>query len=76
MFSQTDLKANAVSMAFKLYIKDGTRTVGCAFVDVQEKTIGVAEFVDDENFGNTEVGHLILTRIWFTMPLLIPSCSP
>lgn len=55
LFAQTDLLANAVSMALKVHVKDGGRTVGCAFVDVQEKLIGVAEFVEDENFGNTEV---------------------
>jgi DNA mismatch repair protein MSH2 len=36
-------------------MRDGGRIVGCAFVDVQEKRIGVSEFVEDENFGNTEV---------------------
>jgi DNA mismatch repair protein MSH2 len=56
LFSQTDLVANAVSMALRIQVKDGGRTVGVGFVDVQEKLIGVAEFVDDENFGNTEVG--------------------
>jgi DNA mismatch repair protein MSH2 len=56
LFSHTDLVANAVSMAIKVHVKDGGRTVGCAYVDVQEKLIGVAEYVEDENFGNTEVG--------------------
>ena len=56
LFSHTDLVANAVSMALRIHVKDGQRTVGCAFVDVQEKLVGVAEFVEDENFGNTEVG--------------------
>jgi DNA mismatch repair protein MSH2 len=55
LFSHTDLVANAVSMAIKLHMKDGIRSVGVAFVDVQEKLVGVAEFVEDENFGNTEV---------------------
>lgn len=58
LFAQTDLVANAVSMALKVVLKDGGRTVGCAFVDVQERLIGVAEFVDDENFTNTEVCHM------------------
>lgn len=55
LFSHTDLVANAVSMALKMHMKDGIRTVGVAFVDVQEKLVGLAEFVEDENFGNTEV---------------------
>jgi len=57
LFSHEDLVANAVSMASRVHVKDGQRTVGCAFVDVQEKLIGVAEYVEDENFGNTEVGR-------------------
>ena len=57
LFSHEDLVANAVSMALRVHVKEGQRTVGCAFVDVQDKLIGVAEFAEDENFGNTEVGH-------------------
>ena len=55
LFDRSDMLGNAVSMAVKLQIKEQQRIVGCAFVDVQEKMIGVAEFVDDDNFGNTEV---------------------
>ena len=55
LFSHADLLANAMSMAIRVQMKEGGRVVGCAFVDVQEKMIGVSEFVDDENFGNTEV---------------------
>ncbi|KAL1409833.1 MSH2 protein [Vanrija albida] len=54
LFAHEDLLANAVSMALRVYIKDGVRTVGAAFVDVQDKTIGVAEFPEDEHYGNTE----------------------
>ncbi|KAL7422721.1 MSH2 protein [Cryptotrichosporon argae] len=54
LFAHEDLVANAVSMALKVHVKEGGRVVGCAFVDVQEKTIGVAEFDEGENFGNTE----------------------
>jgi DNA mismatch repair protein MSH2 len=55
LFSHEDMVANAVSMSIKIQMRDGGRVVGCAFVDVQEKRIGVSEFVEDENFGNTEV---------------------
>lgn len=54
LFAHEDLLANAVSMAVRVAIKDGQRTVGAAFVDVQEKTIGVAQYAEDENYGNTE----------------------
>lgn len=55
LFEKDDLVANAVSMAIKVTMKDGMRTVGCAFVDVQEKTVGVAQYEETENFSNTEV---------------------
>lgn len=55
LFSHSDMTASAVSMAIKVFVKEGGREVGCAWVDVQEKKIGVAEFVEDEMFGNTEV---------------------
>ena len=58
LFKHTDLEVNAVSMALKVHVKEGQRTVGCAFVDVQEKLLGVAEFAEDEAFGNTEVSPL------------------
>ncbi|WVQ85977.1 hypothetical protein IAT38_008145 [Cryptococcus sp. DSM 104549] len=54
LFADRDMVANAVSMAIKVIVKDGVNTVGVGFVDVQEKAIGVSEFVDDENFSNTE----------------------
>lgn len=54
LFAHDDLLSNAVSMALRIQMKEGQRTVGAAFVDVQEKTIGVAEYAEDENFGNTE----------------------
>jgi DNA mismatch repair protein MSH2 len=56
LFEKDDLVANAVSMAIKVQVKDGMRTVGCAFIDVQDKMIGVAQFEETENFSNTEVG--------------------
>jgi DNA mismatch repair protein MSH2 len=60
LFHDRDMTANAVSMAIKVIVKDGQRLVGCAFVDVQEKEIGVAEFAEDEIYSNTEVGAELL----------------
>ena len=57
LFSDMDLSSNAVMMAVKVVAKDGGRIVGCGVIDVQEKVIRVAEYVDDENFGNTEVSE-------------------
>jgi DNA mismatch repair protein MSH2 len=55
LFDRDDLVTNAVSMAIKVSVKGEVKVVGCAFVDVQEKTVGVAEFEETENFSNTEV---------------------
>jgi DNA mismatch repair protein MSH2 len=55
LFSDMDMSSNAVMMAVKVVVKDGGRVVGCGVIDVQEKVIRVAEYLDDENFGNTEV---------------------
>lgn len=69
LFADSDMVSNAVSMAIKISDKEGMRTVGCAVIDVQEKMMRVSEFVDDENFGNTEVSparlvHRPPTLIW------------
>lgn len=54
LFASEDLLSNAVSMAIRIQMKDSQRTIGASFIDVQEKTIGVAEYAEDENYGNTE----------------------
>lgn len=55
LFANEDMAANAVTMALRVSVKEGIRTVGAAFVDSGERVLGVSEFVDDEGFGNTEV---------------------
>ena len=59
LFDKDDLVSNAVSMAIRVTMKEGIRTVGCAFVDVQEKTVGVSQFDETETFSNTEVSLLL-----------------
>ncbi|KAK1923021.1 putative DNA mismatch repair protein MSH2 [Papiliotrema laurentii] len=54
LFTDSDMVSDAVSMAIKISMKEGSRIVGCAVVDVQSKIIQVSEFVEDENYGNTE----------------------
>jgi len=58
LFADSDLVSSAVSMAIKINVKEGVRTVGCGVIDVQEKVIRVSEFVEDENYGNTEVSFV------------------
>jgi DNA mismatch repair protein MSH2 len=42
-------------MAVKLTSKSNTRTIGVAFADASIREIGVAEFIDNDMFSNTEV---------------------
>lgn len=35
--------------------KDKSKAVGVAFADTSERTLGVADFVDNDLFSNTEV---------------------
>lgn len=44
-----------IVMSLKVATKDGSRTVGAAFADVTSRSLGVAEFADNDLFSNTEV---------------------
>jgi hypothetical protein len=47
-------------MSLRLVLKDGgaTRMIGAAFADASARRLGVAEFLDDEMFSNTEVSNI------------------
>lgn len=57
LFSNTDNISSPIVMALKLIAKDGgaSRHIGVAFADASARGLGVAEFLDDEMFSNTEV---------------------
>jgi DNA mismatch repair protein MSH2 len=65
LFSSTDNISSPIVMALKLVLKDGgaTRLVGAAFADASARRLGVAEFLDDEMFSNTEVGPASTTTL-------------
>lgn len=46
-------------MAIKVSATDKTKVVGVAFADASVREIGVAEFVDNDLFSNTEVVSVI-----------------
>jgi DNA mismatch repair protein MSH2 len=54
----TDLLAAPIIIAIKVATKDKVKQVGVAFADASVREIGVAEFVDNDLFSNTEVNHL------------------
>lgn len=50
-----DLLSAPVIMSMKVSAKDKAKVVGVAFADTSIREIGVAEFVDNDLFSNTEV---------------------
>ena len=65
LFSNTDITSAPIVMAIKIGSSSGpssgavakvkSKTVGVAFADTSTRELGVAEFVDNEVFSNTEV---------------------
>jgi DNA mismatch repair protein MSH2 len=55
LFSGADLDTSPIVLALKLKIEDGVKTVGAAFADATHRTLGVAEFAENDLFSNTEV---------------------
>ncbi|BGP42822.1 MSH2 protein [Rhodotorula kratochvilovae] len=54
LFTHTDLLAAPVILALRLQVKDNVKTVGIAFADTSLQEMGVAEYVDNDLFSNTE----------------------
>ncbi|KAF8582578.1 DNA mismatch repair protein [Ramaria rubella] len=54
LFVNMDLLAAPIIIAVKVTTKDKTKLVGIAFADTSVREIGVAEFVDNDLFSNTE----------------------
>lgn len=55
LFAHTDMLAAPVIMSLKVNVKDNVKTVGVAYADTSAQKIGVAEFVDNDLFSNSEV---------------------
>lgn len=67
LFDNEDFVGHAVIMALKVSVKEGSRVIGAAFIDTQERMLGVSEYVDDDLYGNTEVRLKRTThRPWLT----------
>ncbi|GAA5902264.1 hypothetical protein JCM8208_007244 [Rhodotorula glutinis] len=54
LFTHTDLLASPMLVAIRVQVKDGVKTVGVAYADVSAREMGVAEFIDNDLFSNTE----------------------
>lgn len=55
LFQHADMLAAPVILALKVQVKDNVKTVGVAYADTSAQRVGVAEFVDNDLFSNTEV---------------------
>lgn len=49
-------------MSVRVFIRDKVKTVGIAFANTSLREIGVAEFVDNDLFSNTEVQAFIMSH--------------
>lgn len=58
LFAHTDMLAAPVIMSVKLVVKEGVKTVGVAFADTSQMSMGVGEFVDNDLFSNLEVSSV------------------
>lgn len=57
LFANSDMLQAPVILALNLRVKDSVKTVGVAFADTSVHEMGVAEFVDNDLFSNTEVSE-------------------
>jgi DNA mismatch repair protein MSH2 len=55
LFVNMDLLAAPIIIAIKVATREKSKVVGVAFADASVREIGVAEFVDNDLFSNTEV---------------------
>ena len=65
-----DLLAAPIIIAIKVATKDKTKVVGVAFADASVREIGVAEFVDNDLFSNTEVIPCVPSSIYVNWRVL------
>lgn len=55
LYSGADLETSPIVLAIKLRVQDGVKTVGAAFADATHRSLGVAEYAENDLFSNTEV---------------------
>ncbi len=76
LFGSVDIMSAPVVMAIKVAPTSGTsanartKTVGVAFADTSTRELGVADFVDNDCFSNTEVSLAWLYLLIIGIPLL------
>lgn len=58
LFLQADVVSNPIVLALRVRAKDGVNTVGAAFADATNRELGVAEYIENDLFSNTEVRAL------------------
>lgn len=70
LFVDTDLTTAPIVMAVKIATIPGDKTklktVGIAFADTSVRELGVADFVDNDLFSNTEVYSILSGHLCFS----------
>ena len=56
MFGSADMSSSTCVLAIKLTNEGGQRLVGVAYADACMRRLEVAEFIDNDQFSNVEVG--------------------
>jgi len=57
LYSGADLDTSPIVLAIKVQVIEGVKTIGAAFADATHRTLGVAEFAENDIFSNTEVSE-------------------
>ncbi|BBN08051.1 DNA mismatch repair protein MSH2 [Marchantia polymorpha subsp. ruderalis] len=60
LFASNEMKETPVVMAVHMAVRENERSIGIAFVDMTRRTLGMTEFVDDDQFGNLESAMIAL----------------
>ncbi|KAE8268372.1 hypothetical protein A4X09_0g3957 [Tilletia walkeri] len=54
LFVNTDILSAPIVMALKIRMEDGVKHVGAAYADASNRSLGVAEYAENDLFSNTE----------------------
>lgn len=80
LFADTDIVSAPMVMALKLAstapvlgapAKERSRTIGVAFADTSARHFGVADFVENDAFSNTEARLICMIAIYLSFILML-----
>ena len=57
LYVGAEMETSPIVLAIRVKVQEGIKTVGVAFADATHRTLGVAEFAENDLFSNTEVSE-------------------